>query len=125
MLSGAVTSNPDEALKLAESAILTASLATEAPSPAEIVIFSTLYDIASTAKVESYPALSAWFSKVVCSEWAKNGIEKVTASTTVKPVKPSKGAAKASKVKEGIEMKIPKLGEEMSVFPQIAHKFDT
>ena len=126
VLSPAVAKNAEEALVLAEAAIRKAHLGTNPPSPAEIIIFSTLYNIASKAKVDKYPALSAWFAKVVSTNWAKHGIEKVAISTTVKPTKKSKGApAKeedatpgrvyVKKLKEGVQMKIPKPGEDMYV----------
>ena len=132
ILSTCASKNADRFLALAESVIVKANLTTEPPSPAELIIFSTLYHVASTAKIDPHPALSAWFSKVVRSSWAKAGIEKATVLTTVEPRKkilttaePRKKIRKApaiedtservlvKKIKAGVEMKIPKAGEEM------------
>jgi methionyl-tRNA synthetase len=129
ILASLVAKKSDEALTVAESAIAKAALTTEVPSPAEIAFFATLYDVASTAKVDTHPALSAWFVKVLNTQWAKSGIEKVAALTTVKPTKISKGAKKESatavedstpremiqKLKPDVQMKIPKEGEDMCV----------
>jgi hypothetical protein len=60
--------------------------------------------------------------KVIETPWAKAGIEQVTAQTTEKPVKTSKGAPELEpaaervfekKIKSGLEMKIPREGEPM------------
>ncbi|KAI5797246.1 tRNA synthetases class I (M)-domain-containing protein [Pyronema domesticum] len=131
ILASLVAKKSDEALTIAESTIAKATLTTEVPSPAEIAFFATLYDVASTAKVDTYPALSAWFVKVLNTQWAKSGIEKVAALTTVKPTKISKGAKKESatavedstpremiqKLKPDVQMKIPKEGEDILPVP--------
>jgi methionyl-tRNA synthetase len=129
VLSSALEKSAEEALTLAESVIEKAGLGTEPPSPAEIIIFSTIYDIASTAKVDTHPALSAWFTNVVKTSWAKAGIEKVAVSTSIKPIKKSKGSAAPAeetaprkmekKLREGIQMKVPKEGEKMLVGPAV------
>jgi methionyl-tRNA synthetase len=124
VLSPQIPRTSEEILRLAESLIVKFSLSTEPPSPAEIVLFSTLYSIAPSAKLDTNLALSAWFTRVTGTAWAKAGVEKATALTTVKPVTISKGAQGSKslprkpdvkKIKEGIAMKIPKLGEAMFV----------
>jgi len=126
VLSPAVSTNALEALALAELVIVKNNLAAEPPSPAEIVLFSTLYDIASTAKIHARPALAAWFSRVVGTPWARAAIEKVAVLTTVEPTKKSKSAPAAEdtservyvkKIKEGTAMRIPDEGEPMLVPP--------
>jgi methionyl-tRNA synthetase len=66
--------------------------------------------------------LSAWLIRIIESPWAKSGIEQAAINTADKPVTASKGAPgmdeKAERVfvkqiKEGVEMKIPKPGEDM------------
>ena len=122
VLSTCASKNPDGVLALAESVIVKANLTTEPPSPAELIIFSTLYNVASTAKIYAHPALSAWFSRVVKSSWAKAGIEKATVLTTVVPQKKTRKTPAVEdtservlvkKIKAGVEMKLPKAGEEM------------
>lgn len=92
------------------------------PSPAEIILFSTLYDLASTTPPTDDSILSGWFIRIIQSSWAKSGIEQAAVNTADKPVTVSKGAPgmeeKAERVfvkqiKEGLEMKIPKPGEDM------------
>lgn len=126
VLSPQIPRTSEEILRLAESLIVKFSLSTEPPSPAEIVLFSTLYSIAPSAKLDTNLALSAWFTRVTGTAWAKAGVEKATALTTVKPVTISKGAQGSKslprkpdvkKIKEGIAMKIPKLGEAILPVP--------
>lgn len=66
--------------------------------------------------------LSAWFVKIIESSWAKSGIEQAAVHTADKPVTISRGApgveeiaerVPVKKIKEGLGMKIPKLGEDM------------
>lgn len=94
------------------------------PSPGSIILFSRIYDVAATADSAKFPQLSKWFKATIDQEWAKTGIEKASALTSVKPTKRSKGAPKeedtservyVTKIKEGQEMKVPAPGEKMYV----------
>jgi methionyl-tRNA synthetase len=126
ILAPLVSTNANEALALAESVIGKANLDTEPPSPAEIIIFSALHNAASTAKVDTHPALFVWFAKVADTAWAKAGTEKATSLTTVKLLKISAKARKKTlaaeelgermsikNIKAGVEMKVPKAGQDM------------
>ncbi|KAI5793255.1 tRNA synthetases class I (M)-domain-containing protein [Geopyxis carbonaria] len=130
VLSSLVKSNADEALKLAQGLIAKADLPTsETPSPASIVLFSRLYDVATKSSLSEYPELKNWFTAVLGSSWAKSGIEKVAALTTVNKEKSSKGPKQAtevlettervyvSKLRDGIGMKVPKVGEKILPVP--------
>lgn len=130
VLGGLVKTNAEEALKLAEGVLEKAGLDAEKPTPATVVLFSRLYNVATKAlKLGEYPELAKWFTAALGTEWAKAGIEKVAGLTTAKSVKPTKGgkvakeAAKVSepavprevvtKLKEGIFKKIPEVGKDM------------
>ncbi|KAH0614510.1 uncharacterized protein H6S33_000146 [Morchella sextelata] len=116
-------------LDVAESIISSAKFGqdgTTAPSPAEIILFSTLYDLVATATLTKDSVLSAWFVKVIGSSWAKAGIELAAANTADKPVTISKGAPgieeKAERVfvkliKEGVQMKVASPGEAILPVP--------
>ncbi|RPB09726.1 methionyl-tRNA synthetase [Morchella conica CCBAS932] len=116
-------------LDVAESIISSAKFGqdvTAAPSPAEIILFSTLYDLVATATLAKDSVLSAWFVKVIGSSWAKAGIELAAANTADKPMTISKGAPgmeeKAERVfvkliKEGVQMKVPNTGEDILPVP--------
>ncbi|KAI5852510.1 tRNA synthetases class I (M)-domain-containing protein [Morchella snyderi] len=118
-------------LDVAENIISSANFSqdvTTAPSPAEIILFSTLYDLVATATATAAKdsVLSAWFVKVIGSSWAKAGIELAAANTADKPVTISKGAPgieeKAERVfvkliKEGVQMKVPSPGEAILPVP--------
>lgn len=63
--------------------------------------------------------LSAWLIKIITSSWGKSGIEQAEAFTADKPVTVS-GAVEemaervfVKKIKEGLEMKFLKPGEDM------------
>lgn len=68
--------------------------------------------------------LSAWFFKITESSWAKSGIKQAAVHTAGEPIIVSGGVPMGEKggqvlekkIKEGLEMKVPKLGEDMYVF---------
>lgn len=68
--------------------------------------------------------LSAWFFKITESSWAKSGIKQATVHTAGEPAIVGGGVPRGKKggqvfekkIKEGLEMKVPKLGEDMYVF---------
>ncbi|KAF3216725.1 hypothetical protein TWF192_006877 [Orbilia oligospora] len=110
-------------------------------SPAQIILFSTLYDStagASPSILDKHPQLKTWFRKTLDSEWAIEGIQKAAAMTTVAPTdnssaKAVKGAAGTApkvekkpvvvgtvadrKLGDGIEMKVYKDGEKILPVP--------
>ncbi|KAF8545415.1 tRNA synthetases class I (M)-domain-containing protein [Trichophaea hybrida] len=129
VLTTSVSTNTNEVLALAESVIGKTIWGSEPPSPAEVIIFSTLYSVASSAKSDTHPAVSAWFAKVAGTAWAKAGTEKVT-TLIAKPVKMSRGARKETpaveefvermsikNIKVGVEMKVPKAGQDILPIP--------
>ena len=63
-----------------------------------IVIFSTLYDVLSSAKLSAFPAVKEFLIHFLEMDFAKTGIELVTAHTTEKKVDMSTvpGASAAS-----------------------------
>lgn len=123
----ASVSKPEDALTQAESVVSTYGLADSAPesapSPATIILFSRLYNVASTNDLAKYPTLSTWFKKVLDSKWAKIGIEKATTVTGTKEKKQKgKKVVKeedvsdrvyVTKIKEGINMNIPDPSKKM------------
>ena len=90
------------------------------PSPAEIILLSALYDLASAPVLDGKSQLSAWLIKVTGTGWAKHGTKEAAMLTTESP---AGGAAPAGRdkvervvvknIKEGLEMKTPKPGEDM------------
>lgn len=136
VLAQLVKTNAEEALKLAEGVVAKSGLdATQTPTPASIVLFSRLYNVATKAiKLADYPALDKWFKAALDTAWAKAAIEKVASLTTAKSSAPSEGGAKkvakgtkkvvkavepevkreyVTKLKEGIFKKIPEAGKHM------------
>ncbi|RPB05526.1 methionyl-tRNA synthetase [Choiromyces venosus 120613-1] len=109
------------------------------PSPAEIILFSTLWDLASTSTSDGKSTLSSWFIRIIGTEWAKIGIEQAATHTSDKPDKPAtksagkgagKGAAKntsalvddtpremVQRIKEGTDMKIRDPNESILPVP--------
>jgi len=106
------------------------------PSPAEIILFSNLWDLASTSTSDDRSTLSSWLSRITGTEWAKVGIEQATTHTADRLVTKStgKGAGKGAgkravkstsipvddtpremiqKIKEGTRMKVRDPGESM------------
>ena len=67
-------------------------------SPTSIVIFSTLYDVLSSAKLSAFPAVKEFLIHFLEMDFAKTGIELATAHTTEKKVDMSTvpGASAAS-----------------------------
>jgi hypothetical protein len=67
-------------------------------SPTSIVIFSTLYDVLSSAKLSDFPAVKDFLIRFLETDFAKTGIELATAHTTGKKVDTStvSGASAAS-----------------------------
>lgn len=67
-------------------------------SPTSIVIFSTLYDVLSSAKLSDFPAVKEFLIRFLETDFAKTGIELATAHTTEKKVDTSTvpGASAAS-----------------------------
>ncbi|TGZ84817.1 methionyl-tRNA synthetase [Ascodesmis nigricans] len=129
VLSGSVKS-PTEALTKAEAVItkygFADSPAGAAPSPGSIILFSRIYNAATSTNIEQFPTLAKWFKVTIDQPWAKTGIEKVAASTAVKPTKRSKGPAKeedvsnriyVTKIKEGQQMNVPAAGEKILPVP--------
>ena len=55
-------------------------------SPTSIVIFSTLYDVLSSAKLSDFPAVKEFLIRFLETDFAKTGIELATAHTTEKKV---------------------------------------
>ncbi|KAF3934695.1 hypothetical protein ABW20_dc0105381 [Dactylellina cionopaga] len=110
-------------------------------TPAQIILFATLYDSAATAApniLDKYPNLKDWFYTTLENEWAIEGIQKAAGMTTVatldgestKAVKkapiaadklPKKpvvvGTLEDRKVAAGVEMKIYGPDEKMHAFP--------
>ncbi|PWW77535.1 methionyl-tRNA synthetase [Tuber magnatum] len=92
------------------------------PSPAEIILFSNLWDLASTSASDNGSALSSWLAKIIGTEWAKTGIEQAiihTADNLVARGGAGKGTVKSTsipvddrprvmiqRIKEGTSMKI-------------------
>ncbi|CAZ84391.1 unnamed protein product [Tuber melanosporum] len=99
------------------------------PSPGEIVLFSNLWDLASTSASDNKSTLSSWLTRIIGTEWAKIGIEQAATHTADKLVTKSaeegseKGAGKGAvksisvlvddrqrkmvrRIKEGTNMKI-------------------
>jgi hypothetical protein len=68
-----------------ESKIKDTSLANQT-SPAVIVLFASLYNTLSTAKLSDYPALNKFFTEYLLSETAKKGIELASALTAEEKV---------------------------------------
>ncbi|KAL0640524.1 methionine--tRNA ligase mes1 [Maublancomyces gigas] len=96
------------------------------PSPAEIIIFSTLQYLISTTPLIKDSVLSAWFFRTIESSWVKSGIEQAGVHAAIKPVTVSGGVLSVEekgervfekKIKEGLEMKIPKPGEDILPVP--------
>lgn len=75
----------------AESLIKDASF-NDQKSPAVIVLFASLYDALSTAKLSDYPALNKFFSDYLLSQTAKKGIELASALTATDKVDASTAA---------------------------------
>ena len=67
-------------------------------SPSSIVIFSTMYDVLSSAKLSDFPAVKEFLIRFLETDFAKTGIELATAHTTEKKVDMSTvpGASAAS-----------------------------
>ena len=81
-----VASKPQtKLLAEAESRIKDASF-NDQKSPAVIVLFASLYDALSTAKLSDYLALNKFFCDYLLSETAKKGIELATALTATDKV---------------------------------------
>lgn len=63
--------------------------------------------------------LSAWLIKIIKSSWGKSGIEQAEVFTADKPVTVSRAVEERAervfvkKIKEGLEMKFLKPGEDM------------
>lgn len=126
VLSASV-SKPEDILAQAENAVskygLVDSTPESAPSPAAIILFSRIYNVASTNDLAKYPALSTWFKNVLETKWAKAGIEKATALTVTKEKKQKgKKVVKeedvservyVTKIKDGINMDIPDPNQKM------------
>jgi len=55
-------------------------------SPSSIVIFSTMYDVLSSAKLSDFPAVKEFLIRFLETDFAKTGIELATAHTTEKKV---------------------------------------
>lgn len=90
-------------------------------SPAEVILFSMLYDTLATfasGDLTKYPTVKSWYLKSLDTAWAKAGIEQAAAQTTVQPVEPSPAQGKVEKVfvekmNDAARMKIPTPGEKM------------
>ncbi|KAL7276478.1 methionine--tRNA ligase mes1 [Rhizina undulata] len=119
----------ETAVEVAENVVVNEKFeenASESPRPSEIILFARFYDVASSATSDSSAPLHAWFSKIIDTQWAMKGVQEATSHTASKPVAISAGAPgvgeKAErifvkKIKEGIEMKIPKAGEDILPIP--------
>ncbi|KAF3929877.1 hypothetical protein ABW19_dt0210074 [Dactylella cylindrospora] len=77
-------------LDLAEGLLIKSGFgATDSVTPAQIILFSTLYDSAAAAPSDSlskHPNLKIWFYQTLESEWAREGIQKAATMTTVATV---------------------------------------
>lgn len=91
------------------------------PSPAEIIIFSTIHSYTDTHAPnppDHYPKLKEWFLKTAQSHWATEGVKQTkehqasTKPEAVVPI-PAKDAPVVQKLQEGCEMFIPDQGQDM------------
>lgn len=106
----------------AELKVTDASLSNQ-KSPAAIVIFASLYNALSTAKLSDYPALNKFFSDYLLSETAKKGIELASALTAAEKVDASTVAGAPPSVASAIET--PASDGQQHLRPGIfAHKLD-
>lgn len=91
--------SPAVALKEAEAKLSHTEL-TDYTSPAAIVIFSSLYNLMSSAKFSDYPAVAKFFIGLLGTEAAKKGIELATAHTAKHKVDASTVAGASNSVKK-------------------------
>ena len=77
---------------LVESLISKADLHKSSTSPAEVILFSTLYDKTESTPsdiLSLYPSLKSWFLAILDTTWAKQGIEQAAAQTSELPLEPT------------------------------------
>ena len=70
-------------------------------SPASIILFSSLYNILSAAKLSEYPVLDKFFSGFLGTEFAKHGIELASAHTAKQKVDASTFAGASPSTSKG------------------------
>lgn len=106
---------------LVENLISKAGFHETATSPAEVVLFSTLYDITEKASpdlLSLYPSLKSWFLRTLCTQWGKQGVEQAAAQTSELPLEPTPAQGKPEQafvqlVRDSAKMLIPKLGQDI------------
>lgn len=77
---------------LVENLISKAGFHKSATSPAEVILFSALYDKTESTSpdiLSLYPSLKSWFLGTLDTAWAKQGIEKAAAQTSELPLEPT------------------------------------
>lgn len=92
-----------------------------ATSPAEVILFSILYDItqgASPDLLSLYPSLKSWFVRTLSTPWGKQGIETAAAQTSELPLEPTPAQGKPEQafvllVRDGTKMIVPEPGQDM------------
>lgn len=106
---------------LAENLISKTGFHETATSPAEVVLFSTLYDITERASpdlLSLYPSLKSWFLRTLSTQWGKQGVEQAAAQTSELPLEPTPAQGKAEQafaqlVRDGAKMLTPEPGQDM------------
>ncbi|KAF8473873.1 tRNA synthetases class I (M)-domain-containing protein [Kalaharituber pfeilii] len=111
----------DYILNTADNIISKSGFPGSVVSPAEIIIFSTIYDAVEKAPpdlLSLYPSLKGWFIGLLDLPWAKTGIERAAAQTSELPLEPSPAQGKpetafVQNVKEEAKMIIPEPGQDI------------
>jgi len=106
---------------LVENLISKAGFHETAASPAEVILFSSLYDITERASpdlLSLYPSLKSWFFRTLSTQWGKQGIEQAAAQTSELPLEPAPTQRKPEQafvqlVRDGTKMLIPESGQDM------------